>query len=133
MSEKNVIHIAGPIEDGSFQGCANCRTALIDYRSARVMSMDGKPPSFWTEGARVAVRGSSSYRVPERALDSDEELCNEDAFGVALPVQEPSIEQMISELKLAGWSRKGSTWKSPGGARFFGPYGAWKVMRSLQV
>lgn len=43
----------------------------------------------------------------------------------------PSIEDQIAELKAAGWSSASSgVWKSPAGALYRGPHGAWKVMRA---
>jgi hypothetical protein len=39
-----------------------------------------------------------------------------------------SLEKMQEELRAAGWTNKGSVWKSPSGACFRGPFGAWKVM-----
>lgn len=83
MADKFTIHVAGPVEE-NFQGCANCRTPLIDYRNAVVMSMDGQGPSFWPEGKLIGVRGNMSFVVPVRPLEADEELCDEDAFGLAL-------------------------------------------------
>jgi hypothetical protein len=44
-----------------------------------------------------------------------------------------TIEQQIEELIAAGWKRTRvpSIWKSPKGALFLGPHGAWKVMRGI--
>ena len=44
---------------------------------------------------------------------------------------EPTIEMQIVELKAAGWvaQRPKWIWKSPSGALFLGPHGAWKCMK----
>lgn len=81
---KYTIHIVGAIEDGNFQCCVNCRETLIDYRNVIPMSADGSGPCFWSEGARIGRRGNMSFMVPDRPLEADEELCDEDAFGVGL-------------------------------------------------
>lgn len=40
-------------------------------------------------------------------------------------------EQQIADLAAAGWERMSLTvWRSPSGALFRGPYGAWLVMRT---
>jgi hypothetical protein len=51
------------------------------------------------------------------------------------------VDRWVSELRAAGWlpwdalhgrERPGSTtWRSPSGAFYRGPYGAWCVMRAL--
>jgi hypothetical protein len=38
------------------------------------------------------------------------------------------------ELLAAGWTKKSATvWQSPTGALFRGPYGAWRMMKSLEA
>ncbi len=51
-------------------------------------------------------------------------------------VEEVSIEQMKTELMLAGWIKVNSKiWKAPIGkgpaGYWLGPYGAWKAMRRV--
>lgn len=42
------------------------------------------------------------------------------------------IDQMIAELKAAGWVPKTPTiWKSPHGSLYLGPAGAWRRMNGL--
>jgi hypothetical protein len=42
-----------------------------------------------------------------------------------------SIEQMVEDLKQAGWIAVRSTvWLSPRGERYRGPYGAWWAMEA---
>lgn len=44
----------------------------------------------------------------------------------------PTIDQMKQELLAAGWKAKTPViWKSPHGALFLGPYGAWKVLKGI--
>ncbi len=44
----------------------------------------------------------------------------------------PSIEQMKTELTLAGWkSVRRTLWKSPDRGYFLGPFGAWKAMKRI--
>jgi len=46
-----------------------------------------------------------------------------------MPDLQPTIEQMIEELRLAGWTRlRANIWRAPQGGLFRGPYGAWKAM-----
>ncbi len=42
----------------------------------------------------------------------------------------PSIEEQVAQLKAAGWKqmRPSWMWKSPSGALWLGPHGAWKEM-----
>ena len=50
-------------------------------------------------------------------------------------MSEPTIEEMIQELKAAGWKQHRATmtvWISPKGFWFRGPYGAWKSMKQLE-
>lgn len=50
-------------------------------------------------------------------------------------MSEPTIEQMIEELKTAGWKQHRATmtiWISPKGFWFRGPYGAWKSMKTME-
>ncbi len=48
--------------------------------------------------------------------------------------QFPTIEAQIAELKAAGWIPKTPTvWKTPNGALWLGPHGAWKAMRRQQA
>ena len=45
---------------------------------------------------------------------------------------EPSIEQMAVALRAAGWlPETPSRWRSPSGALYLGPYGAWKAMTGI--
>jgi len=57
--------------------------------------------------------------------------------GARRNMNEPTLEQMIQELKEAGWiecptcplpTHRPAVWRSPGGQVFLGPYGAWKRM-----
>lgn len=42
------------------------------------------------------------------------------------------IDRMIADLKAAGWVPKTSViWRSPSGALFLGPAGAWRRMKGL--
>lgn len=43
----------------------------------------------------------------------------------------PTIEDMVSDLKAAGWQEiRLTVWRAPGGAYYRGPFGAWKVLQS---
>jgi hypothetical protein len=46
------------------------------------------------------------------------------------PTITSDVEQMIAELKAAGWTegRYGTMWKSPEGTQHRGPYSAWRTM-----
>ncbi len=43
---------------------------------------------------------------------------------------DPTIEEMIDQLKAAGWKHvRGHLWKAPAGGYFMGPFGAWAAMK----
>jgi len=43
-----------------------------------------------------------------------------------------TVEQMIEELKKGGWKKwRKDIWKSPQGAMYYGPAGAWKAMKGI--
>lgn len=45
---------------------------------------------------------------------------------------ERTIEQMIDDLKAAGWVKAFThVWQSPSGALFYGPAGAWRRMKDF--
>lgn len=47
-----------------------------------------------------------------------------------------TIEQMIEELTDAGWKQyrsKTTVWSSPRGNLYYGPFGAWKIMKSIPI
>jgi hypothetical protein len=45
-----------------------------------------------------------------------------------------TIERMKKELLAAGWQEKNSTtWISPAGYLFKGPFGAWVKMKGLEI
>ena len=46
--------------------------------------------------------------------------------------EEPTIEEMKSELAGAGWVQESATvWRAPYGGLYRGPYGAWKALRGI--
>ena len=49
-------------------------------------------------------------------------------------MSEPTIIEMIAELKAAGWKKAKPAWiwKSPQGTLHLGPYGAWKAMKLME-
>jgi hypothetical protein len=71
--------------------------------------------------------------IKPSAKETLEDMLTKLGEGVQKPLQTaPSVDVMIEQLLAAGWAKKSSAvWISPKGCLFRGPFGAWKVMRSV--
>ena len=83
-----------------------------------------------SERGKVTVHADGSASIDANDIDLSE-LRRANRI-VATVGERPSIEQMESDLKAAGWSRvRRTVWKSPDRGYFIGPFGAWKSMKRI--